>query len=124
MYHQTRKSSKDDIIMEQAQLPDSDRQTVEEKRRILLTLKNNGASYLSEISWEANLTDYACKNTLNLLWHEGLCEPIPVNFTSPDPRLMLRVPDQSAQGQGGYANFSRKKWFGITSAGREWLGGR
>lgn len=122
MYKQIPKSNKADMLKEQqAYLYDSDEETVEQKRRILTWLHNNQTSYLSEIAWEANVSEYQCKNILNMLWREKLVEHISVSFDRPDHRLMVRVADQSALGQGGYENFSRKKWFGITGEGKRWL---
>jgi hypothetical protein len=119
---QTAKSDREDMLKEQqARLVDADTETLAQKRRILTWLQNNQASYLGEIAWEANVSEYQCKNVLNVLWREGLVENITVSFDRPDARLMLRVADQSAVGQAGYENFSRKKWFGITEGGKRWL---
>lgn len=91
------------------------------KCRILFSLRRLPASFLSEISWESNITEYETKNVLNRMFHEGLVEEIPVDWLVPDNRLLRRVPDQSAKGQAGYPNFSKKRWFGITKKGLDEL---
>lgn len=118
----TQKSSKNDMIREsQVRIPDTDHETLEHKERILKWLSRIGTSYLSEISWEANISEYQCKNIINSLRHQGFIERVEVDFNRPDPRLLSRVADQSATGQGGFESFSRKHWFAITTEGRAYL---
>ena len=113
-------SNSEFIISEQKRIEDIGT-TNEDKRRVLLWLSRVPASFVSEICWEIGMGEVHVKTTLSALHNEGLVEEIHVDQYIPDPRLMHRVPDQSAKGQGGFANFSKKRWISITSEGRAWL---
>lgn len=122
MYFPQKKSNKDDIIDEQRVLANErnlDHETLEHKKRILNYLRVVPASYLSEMAWETTISEYTLKNTIAIMQQEGLVESIRVNPDQPDIRLMARVPDQSAIGQAGTFNFSKKRWFAITEEGRK-----
>lgn len=116
-----RASNKHDIEMDKLRSESVDYDTTDQKNRVLSWLAKIPASYLSEIAWESGLSEYQVKLLLNILRSEGLIEQVIVSYDAPDVRLMLRVPDQSQQGQAGYASFSRKKWFAITLEGRDFL---
>ena len=101
------------IITEESQNSDVDFQTQENKKRILDVLKKIPAMFLSEISWETGMTDYQTRIILNEMWRDGEVEAINVDFSKPDERLLMRVPEMSARGQGDYDNFKKKRWFGV-----------
>lgn len=111
------KKSRETLITEEAQNPDTDFETIENRQKILDAIQRVKASYLGEISWEAGLTEYQAKQLLNKMWKDGLIEQIPVDYYNPDKRLLGRVEDQSAKNQAGYMNFSKKKWYGLTPEG-------
>ena len=92
---------------------DIDEETKRIKRKVIDVLKRFKAAYLAEIAFEAGLSEYQVRTALNILNEELAIERIPVSLYNPDTRLLLRVPDQSQLGQGGYTNFSRKRWYGI-----------
>lgn len=110
------KKTRRQIITEEAQNYDADFETIEYKQRILKVLKRLGAAYLSEIAWDSGLTEYQTKMYLNQMYHDGQIQEEPVTFAG-NPKLIKRVYDMSAKGQGGFANFSRKKWYSITEEG-------
>lgn len=112
------KKSRQELLTEQAQLDDLDYESRSNIERILKVLKRLHAAYLSEIAWEAGLTEYQARLLLNMMWHDDLIEEIPVDYYRADPRLIARVPDLSAKGQAGYNNFCKRRWFAITEAGR------
>lgn len=119
MYQPQHKSSKNAIIEENNKLKDIDLVGTENKLKILSFLKTIPASYLSEIAWETQVSDYELKQIMTVLNRDELIETI--NVSTYDPRLIRRVQDQSAIGQSGLANFSKKRWFGITNKGLEYL---
>lgn len=100
-----------------SRLPDVDFETLKHNRHILSFLGVNGASYPAELAWNLNVAEFQVNFCLRSLLESGFVEAIPVHFTCPDARLVGRVVDQSNRGQGGFANFSRKRWFGLTPAG-------
>lgn len=112
---QARINDQSTITMMSAQLTDSQEQ--ECRKKTLSFLKQVGASFVSEMSWETGITEYVLKPILYKMERESLVEKIRVDFWKVDPRLAARVPDQSARGQGGFDNFSKKRWFGITKDG-------
>lgn len=113
--------SVNDLRVEEGQHRLLDEEFDRAKCRVLYTLRRLPSSFISEIAWESNITEYEAKNVLNKMFHDGLIEEIPVDWSVPDRRLLARVPDQSAKGQAGYANFSKKRWFGVTKNGLEEL---
>lgn len=94
-------------------IADLDEETLKNNKKILEFIKTNGASFVSELAWELSMTEYQVKLCLRNLIEKGEIETIPVNPFYPDERLANRVPDQSAKGQAGLVNFSKKRWFGI-----------
>lgn len=122
VFYKPRKSNRDDMVRDSRTLiPDADNTTVDEKKKILTWLSKVAASYQSEIAWESGMSEYQCRNIMNLLHRDKLIERVRVDFNIPDTRLIARVADQSAQGQGGFEMFSRKHWFAITNDGEGWL---
>lgn len=90
-----------------------DEETTRHNKKIVEFLKNNEASFVTEMAWELSLTEYQVKLCLRDLIEKGIVETISVNPFYPDRRLAARVPDQSAKEQAGIANFSKKRWFGL-----------
>lgn len=119
MFIPSKKSNKEDIINEQHQLRDLDIDTAQTQEKILNFLINIPASYIAEIAWETQTSEYYLKNAISILERDGYVKHLRVNPDVPDIRLLMRVPDQSAVGQGGTANFSKKRWFVITDKGRD-----
>lgn len=107
------KSKLTEYTEEQQDLDDAS----EHNAQVLLALRNYAASFISEIAWDAGLTEYQAKVCLNSLCRGELVERIPVSNHDPDPRLLSRVADMSAKNQAGYENFSRRSWFGLTEQG-------
>lgn len=105
------------LLLEEEQARDVDFETINHKKNILKNLKRFTAAYLSEIAWESNLSDYQTRLILNELWDSGFVEQVRVTEEG-DPRLIARVSEMSAKGQGGMVNFQKKRWFAITEKGR------
>lgn len=101
----------------------NDRQEIECRVKTLTFLRSIGASFISEMSFETGITEYVLKPLVYRMEKEHLVEKIRVDFWKVDQRLASRVPDQSARGQGGFDNFSKKRWFGITKEGIQSLEG-
>jgi hypothetical protein len=121
-YIPTKKSSKNDIIEEQRVLAQElDTITEAEKLKVMRFIFTQRSAFLSEISWETGVNEYRSREILNALWAGGFLEIIPVHPIIPDERLFVRVPDQARIGQSGFANFCKKRWFGLTNDGLEWL---
>lgn len=109
------------IEIEEQRIPLTDSQEQEHRKKVLTFLSRVPCSFMSEISWETGVTEYHLKPALYRLDRDGEIEQLIVDFWKPDPRLIRRVPDQSARGQGGFENFNKKRWFAITKKGLELL---
>lgn len=105
-----------------ASLNDLDEETKLHNNQILRTIQKAGASYIGELAWENSLTEYQVKLCLRDLKDKKLVEIVHVHPTSPDRRLLARVPDQSMRGQAGYHNFAKKRWFALTEEGVKAVG--
>lgn len=91
---------------------DTDIDTIQKRESIQNCIKSFGATYPSEIAWETGFSDYTIKIILKLMEADKEVERISVNPHNPDKRLLARVPEMSARGEGGYDAFSRKRWYG------------
>lgn len=98
-------------------LNDLDEETLKHEKRIIEYLKNMKASFVAELAWELSLTEYQIKLCLRSLQDKGIIETIKIDPYTPDKRLLVRVPDQSAKQQAGISNFGKKRWFGLTKEG-------
>lgn len=115
------KTNEIQAMIEDAIVPLTDVQEKAHTEKVLRYLTLTPASYPAEMTWDTGIGDFTLKTILYRLEQDGIIERIPVDLDRPDPRLLTRVPDQSAKGQGGYENFSKKRWYGITLKGRAQL---
>lgn len=125
VYIPTKKKGTQEKIEEQVNLEaidDIDNITINDRVKVLdLFCRLPGTvGYATEMSWELTMSEYHLKNILSLLLKEELIETVHVHPNG-EPRLLQRVTDQAMIGQSGYANFCRKRWFGITDKGRHYL---
>jgi hypothetical protein len=86
---------------------------------ILRIIRRHHASFPSEIVSETGMSEYNLKQHLYVLREKELVEHIFPDFHNPQQELLIRVPDMSNRGQGGFPAFCQKRWFKLTEKGHK-----